>query len=118
MPHEDGDAYYPVVATVSLQSPIVLDVWEKANSSAPRWRILQEPRSLLVTRGEMYAEYLHGIAAVDEDKELDQRTIANWSLLADPAAFDRGRLQRQTRISLTFRDVKKVVELGTKFRLL
>ncbi|KAI9873599.1 MAG: hypothetical protein M1830_010808, partial [Pleopsidium flavum] len=56
MPHEDGAAYYPVVATVSLGSATVLDVYGRRESgeveNRPRHRILQERRSLLVTTGE------------------------------------------------------------------
>ena len=46
MPHEDGPAYYPMVATVSLGAPVVLDIYEKGEGgrAAPKWRILQEPR--------------------------------------------------------------------------
>ncbi|EUC42130.1 hypothetical protein COCMIDRAFT_104320 [Bipolaris oryzae ATCC 44560] len=34
MPHEDGDAYAPVVATVSLGAPICLDILPKPSASA------------------------------------------------------------------------------------
>ncbi len=48
MPHEDGAAYWPVVATVSLGAPIVLDIYGKDSDGRrhpqPQWRILQEPR--------------------------------------------------------------------------
>lgn len=46
MPHEDGPAYYPMVATVSLGAPIVLDVFEKGEEGEgkARFRILQERR--------------------------------------------------------------------------
>jgi alkylated DNA repair protein alkB family protein 6 len=46
MAHQDGAAYYPMVATISLGSPIVLDIYEKTDGGVrePRWRILQEPR--------------------------------------------------------------------------
>jgi alkylated DNA repair protein alkB family protein 6 len=51
MAHEDGAAYYPMVATVSLGAPIVLDIYEKGEGGrrAPKWRILQEPRRLVTT---------------------------------------------------------------------
>lgn len=46
MPHEDGPAYYPMVATVSLGAPIVLDIFEKGEEGLgeARYRIVQEPR--------------------------------------------------------------------------
>lgn len=122
MPHEDGAAYYPVVATVSLRGTVVLDISEKARGEdgaegQPRsWRILQEPRSLLVTTGSAYTNALHGIADVHEDLNLDAETVANWRLLGDPKPFtaNGGRNERTTRISLTYRDVKKVSTIGSK----
>lgn len=121
MPHEDGAAYHPVVATVSLGGTLVLDVSSKCASdgigaAAGPWRILQESRSLLVTTGAAYVDTLHGIAEVTEDRELEPSTVANWELLGDRAAIEAngGRSQRTTRISLTFRDVRKVSRLGSK----
>lgn len=120
MPHEDGGAYHPVVATISLGGTLVLDVSAKggAESSAEskRWRVLQEPRSLLLTTGEAYTETLHGIAEVREDRNLEEGTVANWGLLADAKTFvgNEGINERTARISLTYRDVKKVSNVGSK----
>ena len=113
--HEDGDAYYPVVATVSLGSHIVLDVKSKDPAKGPGWRILQEPRSLLITTGELYTECLHGISEVEIDENLSAERIVNWELLGNKEAFARGQAVRMTRVSLTFRDVKKVQRLGKAF---
>jgi alkylated DNA repair protein alkB family protein 6 len=48
MPHEDGPAYWPVVATVSLGSALVLDIYEKDEKGRkidpPKHRVLQEAR--------------------------------------------------------------------------
>ncbi|KAK5125389.1 hypothetical protein LTR85_000498 [Meristemomyces frigidus] len=128
MPHEDGGAYHPVVATVSFSGSLVLDVTEKgasiprdggadANQDGPKsWRILQEPRSLLVTVGAAYDDTLHGIADVTEDVDLNKHTVANWNLLGDTQSIEasQGRNERTTRISLTYRDVKKVSTIGSK----
>ncbi|TKA72978.1 hypothetical protein B0A55_05303 [Friedmanniomyces simplex] len=131
MPHEDGGAYHPVVATVSLGGSIVLEVTQKrtADPETPgavedqstrgekkTWRILQEPRSLLVTCGSAYNDTLHGIAEVVEDVDLSEQTVANWSLLGDKDTIiaHGGRNERPTRTSLTLRDVKKVSGLGSK----
>jgi alkylated DNA repair protein alkB family protein 6 len=51
MPHEDGAAYWPVVATISLGSAIVFDIYEKnphggGGEKQPKWRVLQEARRL------------------------------------------------------------------------
>jgi len=128
MPHEDGAAYHPVVATVSLGGTIALDVTMKtgeANETVDQhenhedrksWRIVQEPRSLLVTTGTAYTDTLHGIADVTEDTEVYEHSVANWDLLGDRSAItaNGGRIERTTRVSLTYRDVKKVSSVGAK----
>lgn len=74
-PHEDGGAYFAAVATVSLGSHTLLDIYRYANESdivkaeakvkeegsearsreqEPRFSILQERRSLLITKGAAY----------------------------------------------------------------
>lgn len=80
----------------------------------PAWRILQEPRSLLITTEQLYTGYLHGIADIEEDAELSADSIANWSLLRDADAFADGRNIRQTRTSLTYRDVLGVSKVANK----
>lgn len=118
MPHEDGGAYHPVVATVSLGAPIVLEIYQKTESGErermARWRILQEQRSLLVTTGAAYADLLHGIAEVEVDENLGPDTIINWDMLADRQRVENGKSRRATRISLTYRDVLKVSKVGNK----
>lgn len=115
LPHEDGDAYYPVVATVSLGAAVVLDVYAKGEGGTgrePEWRILQERRSLLVTAGEIYTDRLHGIRGLDVDEGLGVGAVVNWGLVADKEEFKEGRNVRGLRVSLTFRDVVKVKSLG------
>lgn len=126
MMHEDGSAYAPVVATVSLGTALCLDLaWKKerlesegANTSdyTLPTRILQEPRSLLITTGSAYADLLHGISPVEVDEGLSTETVANWELLGDRARFQDadGRNHRVTRISLTYRDVLKVSSAVSK----
>ncbi|KAJ5514269.1 Oxoglutarate/iron-dependent dioxygenase [Penicillium fimorum] len=141
MPHEDGAAYYPLVATVSLGAPIVLDVYHKytqncrAESSTPakvgrdvagipgtnrrpQYRILQERRSLLITRGKMYTDLLHGIEETTRDEDLGPHSICNWELLREKELYQSGWYERKTRTSLTYRDVLHVVKMGNTFRLL
>ncbi|KAI9817606.1 MAG: hypothetical protein M1832_004610 [Thelocarpon impressellum] len=121
MPHEDGAAYYPIVATVSLGAALVLDVYRKAaegsREEAPVYRILQEARSLLITTGTMYTDHLHGIAEVTIDEDLRPETIANWDELGAPGDFALGKNDRATRTSLTYRDVLKVSNIGSKLKL-
>ena len=126
MPHEDGAAYHPVVATVSLRGSLVLDVVEKVRhetsddsndqQQAKKWRIFQEPRSILVTTGSAYTDTLHGVAEIKEDIDLNESTVANWDLLGDREVLvaNGGKNERTTRISLTYRDVLKVSNVGSK----
>jgi alkylated DNA repair protein alkB family protein 6 len=84
----------------------------------PAWRVLQEPRSLLITTGELYTDYLHGIEDTLEDVNLSEESVVNWSLLKDCHLFSTGVHVRQTRTSLTYRDVMKVSKVGGKLGLL
>ena len=117
LPHEDGGAYWPVVATVSLGSAIVLDVYSKKQDENREredllsWKILQERKSLLITTGALYSDYLHGITEMEFDEGLSRDVICNWDLLRDKEAYE-GTVVRGTRFSLTFRDVMKVKKLG------
>jgi alkylated DNA repair protein alkB family protein 6 len=137
MPHEDGGAYAPVVATVSLGGSVCLEITPKPVATDERpeaeendakltetslkkytvpTRIFQEPRSLLLTTGEAYRDLMHGIAAVEVDEDLNAETVANWSLLGDSRAIEQtgGTSVRETRISLTYRDVLKVSSAASK----
>lgn len=117
-PHKDGAAYYPAVCTVSLGSSLCLNLYGSKEDgtieSEPRWRILQEPRSLLIISGELYTNYLHGIEEITEDVNLSLDTVTNWQLLGSSAKLDSGQSVRQTRTSLTYRDVTKVSKLGSR----
>ncbi|BCR84098.1 uncharacterized protein ACHE_11500A [Aspergillus chevalieri] len=131
MPHEDGSAYYPLVATVSLGAPIVLDLYTKRKSEGqegqdedgaeerrPQFRILQERRSLLVTTSGLYTDFLHGIAESTREKGLGPESVCNWDLLREKDRYENGWFDRATRISLTYRDVIKVAKVGNKFKFL
>ncbi|KAI4869493.1 hypothetical protein F4820DRAFT_444091 [Hypoxylon rubiginosum] len=76
MPHKDGAAYHPVVCTVSLSASLCLNIHKTRDDGTldpePAWRILQEPRSLLITTAALYTDFLHGIADVAEDIELSE----------------------------------------------
>lgn len=118
MPHKDGGAYHPVVCTVSLGSSLCLDIYgtneDGTRETDPRWKILQEPRSLLITTDRIYSDFMHGIDNVTKDVDLGPSTIANWDLLRAPQLIQDGWSERQTRVSLTYRDVLKVSKLGGK----
>jgi alkylated DNA repair protein alkB family protein 6 len=130
MPHEDGRAYASVVATVSLGGTVCLNLMpkpisedgdrEEEGNGERKWkvptRVLQEPRSLLITTGEAYDSLLHGVDAVEIDEDLNDDTVANWSLLENRHLIEEasGQNVRETRISLTYRDVLKVSSAASK----
>lgn len=128
MPHEDGGAYAPVVATISLGGSLCLDVVLKPSSNSDNdaeesnnaynvpTRILQEPRSLLITTGDSYRGLMHGIDFIEVDENLSAETIANWGLLMAKEKIEEagGRNVRETRVSLTYRDVLKVSSAASK----
>lgn len=117
-PMQDGAAYWPVVCTVSLGASLCLNLHRSKDDGAldpvPAWRILQEPRSLLITTDQLYTDYLHGIADIEEDVDLDANTVANWDLLRSPDEYANGKNVRQTRTSLTYRDVLQVSKVANK----
>jgi alkylated DNA repair protein alkB family protein 6 len=138
MPHEDGSAYADVVATVSLGASLCLEITPKPTKGEERstgteadvktsetsalsgysipTRILQEPRSLLITTGQAYKDLLHGISPIQVDENLNADTVANWNLLGDSKALEEagGRSERATRVSLTYRDVLKVSSAASR----
>ncbi|KAG8783330.1 hypothetical protein FS842_008551 [Serendipita sp. 407] len=102
MPHEDGPAYHPVVATISLGSHTVFHYLRyKPEASAdgsssganqgdamgsegahgriidqePVLSLLLEPRSVIITTGALYKDHLHFIDDVTED----------WVQFGDPS---------------------------------
>lgn len=141
MPHEDGAAYYPLVATVSLGAPIVLDLYHKHTQGdreasgtptkvgrdvagipdtnrRPQYRILQERRSLLITRGKVYTDLLHGIEQTTIDEDLGPHSICNWELLREREPYQSGWYERKMRTSLTYRDVLHIVKMGNTLKFL
>ncbi len=118
MPHKDGGAYHPVVCTVSLGGSLCLEIYgikdDGSREGKPKWKIFQEPRSLLITTGQIYSDFMHGIDNVTEDVGLGPSAVANWNLLRAPLDIQDGRSERLTRTSLTYRDVLKVSKLGGK----
>ncbi|GMK59731.1 hypothetical protein CspeluHIS016_0803370 [Cutaneotrichosporon spelunceum] len=85
-PHEDGPAFRPLVATLSLGSPTILDIHHyvsptapsppmiptegnegRAIAAVPLGHVLLMPRSLFILTGSLYSSHLHGIAARERD---------------------------------------------------
>ncbi|CAN1852390.1 Alpha-ketoglutarate-dependent dioxygenase alkB homolog 6 [Linum perenne] len=112
MPHQDGPAYFPVVAILSLGSPAVMDFTPHARLRAgsdsleveaenrhlrsetsevetDKWiddhhpfSVALMPRSLLIFKDNAYLDYLHGIKDTEEH-EYDKAVNVQQAVLQD-----------------------------------
>ncbi|KAI4340602.1 hypothetical protein MLD38_025421 [Melastoma candidum] len=142
MPHQDGPAYYPVVAILSLGSPVVMefaphsslqadmstdDLSGDSSAEADMWAgyhrsfsIILMPRSLLIFKDDVYTRYLHGIrdnAFLLCSGALNEAEACRDKLSVEGRSSGDSRyIQRtETRVSLTFRLVLKVHKKLFKF---
>ncbi|CAA7020898.1 unnamed protein product [Microthlaspi erraticum] len=133
MPHQDGPAYFPVVAILSLGSPVVMDfsphlrlrssdddvsrdqntgaaescVPETERDNQHSSSVLLMPRSLLIFKDEAYSDFLHGIS--DRPTQSYNQVVNEAEALAVSRKDGDKILHRdQTRVSLTCRLVPKV----------
>ncbi|KAG0021492.1 Alpha-ketoglutarate-dependent dioxygenase alkB 6 [Podila clonocystis] len=129
LPHKDGPAYLPTVATVSLSSHCILEFYKcpsdsepgmdklrDSRSQEPEFSILVQPRSLLVLKSDVYNTYMHGIREIAVDN-LAGGNILNLAEAFPGVDLSEARsqqLERGSRISLTFRIVEKT-KSGKKF---
>ncbi|KZV81269.1 hypothetical protein EXIGLDRAFT_742614 [Exidia glandulosa HHB12029] len=131
MPHEDGPAYHPVVGTISLGSHAVFNYYKYADASTddnapsnnsnagravdrtPLVSLLLKPRSLIITRSSLYTGHLHAIEERTQDVlgGDDGVKVANVHLVRAEEARTGGTLTRETRMSLTSRDVERVLDV-------
>jgi alkylated DNA repair protein alkB homolog 6 len=101
------------IATVNLGCHTVLNLYKKSlydqvTSTTPSFSIFLPPRSLLILKGEIYENYLHGIEEISTDL-LSPSSIINWEM-RDSEEIVKER--ESTRVSLTFRVAKKVSKLS------
>jgi len=111
MAHEDGPLYIPHVAILSLQSSVMMEIYEKPYTNKKKlFSVYLEPRSLFIFREDIYKQHLHAI----EEEMTDNlcKDVANWHLLKTKK---EGQIEREdTRVSLTIRVVKLTVLLTNK----
>lgn len=88
----------------------------------PLLTLILEPRSVVVTTGDLYAMHLHGIDEVDADAFIgdgflllpdgSHSAIVNRHMIQDKSIAQvvesGGTIERATRYSLTCRDVERV----------
>ena len=139
-PHGDGPAYYPTVATLSLGSHTILDIFAYADdgsmskegsdpshtpsksrtydSSTPLFSVLLPRRSLFILKDELYSGHLHGIAERTADTMEDLRKCINWEDISSRRSrWEMGdesdsveKWYRTRRVSVTMRSVEKVLK--------
>ncbi|XP_053961144.1 alpha-ketoglutarate-dependent dioxygenase alkB homolog 6 [Anastrepha ludens] len=123
MPHTDGPLFYPVISTITSGSHTVLDFIEREKDASNNlhslgfarkviFKILLEPRSLLILKDSLYTDYLHSINEVKQDVLCDR--IFNYKSCETVHKIG-DILQRGTRISLTIRYVPKTTKMKLKF---
>ena len=107
LPHQDGAAYYPAVAIVSLGCDAVMRFAPRRDETSKETKTSNDDgslrsgsrpfgvflprRSLLVFDGALYERYLHGIDAVRED--VIDATVANRG---DVAANDSSKIRSRS----------------------
>ncbi|KAH0901720.1 hypothetical protein HID58_041223 [Brassica napus] len=136
MPHQDGPAYFPVVAILSLGSPVVMDFSphlrlrssddddisrdQSGKSGVPErddkhsFSVLMMPRSLLIFKDDAYSDYLHGISDSPTQcykQVINEAEALSFSENSSGEDGDNKILHRdQTRVSLTCRLVPKILD--------
>lgn len=119
MPHLDGPLFYPTISTISLGSHTVLNFFGPIEEDSenlmtipqkPAFRVLLEPRSLFISKLDMYHKYYHSISEIEEDDLTDPllRNVRNLEI-------GQETLKRATRYSLTIRHVPKTSKLKLRF---
>ena len=120
---QDGPAYQPLVAILSLASHTVMHFYHQPPHSAvytgeekgqPALSLLLERRSLLVFTDQLYTDYYHCIHEQSDDSLSSASDIHNWQLLASRSQWGGDSVQQQqqqpvkrsTRYSLTIRASK------------
>ncbi|VDD91242.1 unnamed protein product [Enterobius vermicularis] len=113
--HTDGPAYYPLVATISLGSGLMIDYTRGIDPDVITFTATEgfndryigslflEARSLVLLSDVMFTSYLHGIA----NRTVD--VITKETFNRDTVGKEVGTvIPRTRRISLTVRNVPKV----------
>ncbi|KAL7081604.1 hypothetical protein ACP275_14G049700 [Erythranthe tilingii] len=138
MPHQDGPAYVPVVAILSLGSPVVMDFvphpsFENATCTPENdtedkisnpahiemssgkcesiylpFSLALMPRSLLIFKDKAYSDYLHGIKDCASQRCDEAVNVTNGLKVDGETGGDTVINRTGTRVSLTCRVVTKV----------
>uniref|UniRef100_A0A5K4FAC0 Fe2OG dioxygenase domain-containing protein n=2 Tax=Schistosoma mansoni TaxID=6183 RepID=A0A5K4FAC0_SCHMA len=136
-PHHDGPLYYPVVATINLNSYGILDFYEPLDTSSdPQTKstlfndryigsVYLKARSLNIVAEKMYTHYMHGIAERTNDLLINyedclkrsEESVENAAVIHNWTANSFGDIQSQLcrrgkRVSVTIRYVPNVSKIN------
>ncbi|XP_044757908.1 alpha-ketoglutarate-dependent dioxygenase alkB homolog 6 [Coccinella septempunctata] len=108
MPHTDGPLFHPIVTTISCGSHTILNFLENNVQRDKICEFLLERRSLIIIKNDMYTKYLHSIDETKFDVISDDTVNLEYCC----GEYNTGEtLERQTRISVTIRNVPKVLKV-------
>lgn len=117
LPHTDGPLFYPIISTISCGTHTVLEFRKRETTGEPAgevlFKILLEPRSLLILKDSLYSDYMHAISEINEDTLCDR--IGNYDLCENTYKIGDHLVRRNPRISLTIRNVPKTSKMKLKF---
>lgn len=108
MPHFDGPLFFPTIATISCGSHTVLNFVENSEIRTKKCQLLLERCSLIVIKDDMYSKYLHSIDEIEAD--VISEGCANL-LNCGKQYIVGNRIKRDTRVSITIRNVSKVLKI-------
>ena len=107
MAHEDGPAYSPYAAILSLGSSTVFDFVPKTECDSRRARVYLPVGSLLLFTGEAYKDMLHEVQVARHDY-IREGVCLNGERIEGCgfSSYSNGILTRGKRISITMRHVE------------
>lgn len=109
MPHLDGALFTPTITTISCGSHTVLEFVKGMDARTPVCNVFLEQRSLVILRNDLYKKFMHFI----DERECDILNKDCVNLSQCGGSYSIGtELKRDTRISLTIRNVPKVAKVN------
>lgn len=108
MPHTDGPIFSPTITTITCGSHTILEFLENNESRRKVCDLLLERFSLVIIKDDLYSKYLHSIC--ERTSDVINSTCANLLHCGNKYSINE-TLQRETRISVTIRNVSKVLKI-------
>ncbi|CAG0922114.1 unnamed protein product [Notodromas monacha] len=108
LPHLDGPLFYPVICTINLGGPALLQFYKEQNLDKSVGGLLLEPRSLVVLKDSLYTEFHHGIEATRADVMMNVWNLGSTTFKDEKIEIVE---RNSTRVSLTIRHVPKVLNV-------